>query len=133
MNERVHYSGHPPLTINIIKKEYKYFFKLEQRSMIDHDSKIWKLPVFIKICRLIPAKEYEIFFEELNLHYTEIEKGNSFIVLNNLIKSDLLKTIHMTHSGSVKTFNPLYHLIQFSKVILRVTSYTSKAPTSLRL
>ena len=48
------------------------------------------------------------------------------------IKSHLLPTIHITQSWSVKTFNYLYHLIQFSKVILLVTSYTNNAPTALR-
>ena len=91
MNEWVNFSGHPLLTINIIKKENKYFFKLEQKSMIENDNTIWKLPVFIKsknfeICRLISTKDYEISFEELNLDYNDIENGNNFIVFNNDLK-----------------------------------------------
>ena len=91
MNEWVNFSGHPLLTIDIIKKEEKYFFKLEQNSMLKNDNTIWKLPVFIKsknfeICRLITSKNYEISFEELNLDYNEIEKGENFVVFNSDLK-----------------------------------------------
>ena len=91
MNEWVNFSGHPLLSIHIIKKENKYFFKLEQSSMLNNDDTVWKLPVFIKskhfeICRLISTKDYEISFEELNLDYNEIEKGNNFVVFNNDLK-----------------------------------------------
>ena len=89
MNEWVNFSGHPLLSIDIIKKENnKYYFKLIQNSMTKNDNNIWKIPVFIKsknfeICRLISTKEYEISFEELNLKYDEIEKGENFILFNN--------------------------------------------------
>ena len=91
MNEWVNFSGHPLLTIDIIKKNEKYFFKLEQNSMKENDNTIWKLPVFIKskhfeICRLITTKEYEISFEELNLNYDDIEQGKNFVVFNNDLK-----------------------------------------------
>ena len=91
MNEWVNFAGHPLLTVDIIKKEEKYYFKLEQNSMLENDNTIWKLPVFIKsknfeICRLIPSKDYEISFEELNLDYNEIEEGNNFVVFNNDLK-----------------------------------------------
>ena len=91
MNEWVNFSGHPLLTIDIIKKEEKYFFKLEQNSMLKDDNTIWKLPVFIKsknfeICRLITTKNYEISFEELNLDYNEIEKEENFVVFNSDLK-----------------------------------------------
>ena len=91
MNEWVNFSGHPLLTVDIIKKEEKYFFKLEQNSMLKNDNTIWKLPVFIKsknfeICRLITTKNYEISFEELNLDYNEIEKGENFVVFNSELK-----------------------------------------------
>jgi tricorn protease interacting factor F2/3 len=91
MNEWVNFSGHPLLTIDIIKKEDKYFFKLEQNSMLKDDNTIWKLPVFIKsknfeICRLITTKNYEISFEELNLDYNEIEKEENFVVFNSDLK-----------------------------------------------
>ena len=91
MNEWVNISGHPLLTIDIIKKDEKYFFKLEQTSMLQDDNTLWKLPVFIKsknfeICRLISTKEYEISFEELNLNYNDIEQGKNFVVFNNNLK-----------------------------------------------
>ena len=91
MNEWVNFSGHPLLTIDIIKKEEKYFFSLEQNSMLPNDNTIWKLPVFIKsknfeICPLISTKTHEISFEELNLDYTEIEKGENFVVFNSDLK-----------------------------------------------
>ena len=91
MNEWINFSGHPLLTIDIIKKEENYFFKLEQKSMLKDDNTLWKLPVFIKsknfeICRLISTKEYEISFEELNLDYNEIEQGKNFVVFNNTLK-----------------------------------------------
>ena len=91
MNEWVNISGHPLLTIDIIKKDEKYFFKLEQTSMLKDDNTLWKLPVFIKsknfeICRLISTKEYEISFEELNLNYNEIEQGKNFVVFNSNLK-----------------------------------------------
>ena len=90
MNEWVNISGHPLLKIDIIKKEEKYFFKLEQISVLKNDT-LWKLPVFIKsknfeICRLISSKEYEISFEELNLNYEEIEQGKNFVVFNSDLK-----------------------------------------------
>ena len=91
MNEWVNFAGHPLLSIDIIKKGEKYFFKLEQNSMLENDNTIWKLPVFIKsknfeICRLISTKDYEISFEELNLDYNEIEQGKNFVVFNNDLK-----------------------------------------------
>jgi hypothetical protein len=91
MNEWVNFSGHPLLTIDIIQKENKYFFKLEQKSMLSNDNTLWKLPVFIKsknfeICRLINTNEYEISFEELNLKYDELEKGENFVVFNSDLK-----------------------------------------------
>ena len=91
MNEWVNFAGHPLLTVDIVKKEEKYFFKLEQNSMIQNDNTLWKLPVFIKsknfeICRLITTKDYEISFEELNLDYNEIEKGENFVTFNNDLK-----------------------------------------------
>ena len=59
--------------------------------MLKNDNTIWKLPVFIKsknfeICRLITSKNYEISFEELNLDYNEIEKGENFVVFNSDLK-----------------------------------------------
>ena len=91
MNEWVNFSGHPLLTIDIIQKENKYYFKLEQKSMLSNDNTLWKLPVFIKsknfeICRLINTNEYEISFEELNLKYDELEKGENFVVFNSDLK-----------------------------------------------
>ena len=91
MNEWVNFSGHPLLSVDIIKKDENYFFKLEQNSIIKDDNTIWKLPVFIKsknfqICRLIKTKEYEISFEELNLNYQDIEKGENFVVFNDDLK-----------------------------------------------
>ena len=91
MNEWVNFSGHPLLTIDIIQKENKYYFKLEQKSMLSDDNTLWKLPVFIKsknfeICRLINTNEYEISFEELNLKYDELEKGENFVVFNSDLK-----------------------------------------------
>ena len=91
MNEWVNFSGHPLLTIDIIQKENKYHFKLEQKSMLSNDNTLWKLPVFIKsknfeICRLINTNEYEISFEELNLKYDELEKGENFVVFNSDLK-----------------------------------------------
>ena len=91
MNEWVNISGHPLLTIDIIKKDEMYFFKLEQTSMLKDDNTLWKLPVFIKsknfeICRLISTKEYEISLEELNLNYNEIEQGKNFVVFNSNLK-----------------------------------------------
>ena len=91
MNEWVNFAGHPLLRVDIIKKGEKYFFKLEQNSMLENDNTIWKLPVFIKsknfeICRLISTKDYEISFEELNLDYNEIEQGKNFVVFNNDLK-----------------------------------------------
>jgi hypothetical protein len=91
MNEWVNFSGHPLLIIDIIQKENKYYFKLEQKSMLSNDNTLWKLPVFIKsknfeICRLINTNEYEISFEELNLKYDELEKGENFVVFNSDLK-----------------------------------------------
>ena len=91
MNEWVNFSGHPLLTIDIFQKENKYYFKLEQKSMLSNDNTLWKLPVFIKsknfeICRLINTNEYEISFEELNLKYDELEKGENFVVFNSDLK-----------------------------------------------
>ena len=91
MNEWVNFSGHPLLTIDIIQKENKYYFKLVQKSMLSNDNTLWKLPVFIKsknfeICRLINTNEYEISFEELNLKYDELEKGENFVVFNSDLK-----------------------------------------------
>ena len=91
MNEWINFSGHPILNIDIISKENKYYFKLKQKSMLENDKTIWKLPVFIKsknfeICRLISTEDYEISFEELALNYEEIEKGDNFVVFNNNLK-----------------------------------------------
>ena len=91
MNEWVNFSGHPLLSIDIFQKEDKYYFKLEQKSMLKNDNTLWKLPVFIKsknfeICRLITTKEYEISFEELNLNYEDIENGENFVVFNSDLK-----------------------------------------------
>ena len=91
MNEWINFSGHPLLSIDIISKNEKYFFKLNQKSMLENDETIWKLPVFIKskhfeICRLVNSRDYEISFEELNLKYDEIEKGENFVVFNNDLK-----------------------------------------------
>ena len=91
MNEWVNFSGHPLLCIIIEKKNEKYFFKLIQKSVLPDDNTIWKLPVFIKsknfeICRLITTQEYEISFEELNLDYNSIEKGENFVVFNSDLK-----------------------------------------------
>ena len=87
MNEWINFSGHPILSIDIISKNNKYFFKLHQKSMIKDDKTIWKLPVFIKskkfeICRLVSTEDYEISFEELALNYDEILKGENFVVFN---------------------------------------------------
>ena len=90
MKEWVNFSGHPILSIDIISKDNKYYFKLQQKSLLD-DETIWKLPVFVKsknfkICRLVSTKEYEISFEELCLNYEEIEKGENFVVFNSDLK-----------------------------------------------
>jgi hypothetical protein len=91
MNEWINFSGHPLLSIDIISKNNKYFFKLSQKSMLEDNETIWKIPVFMKskhfeICRLVETRDYEISFEELNLNYDEIFKGNNFVVFNNDLK-----------------------------------------------
>ena len=91
MNEWINFAGHPILSIDIVCKDNKYFFKLNQKSMLKDDKTIWKLPVFIKskhfeICRLINTENYEISFEELALNYEEIVKGENFVVFNNNLK-----------------------------------------------
>ena len=91
MNEWINFSGHPLLSVDIISKNGKYFFKLNQKSMLDNDETIWRLPVFIKskhfqICRLITTRDYELSFEELALNYDEIEKGENFVVFNSDLK-----------------------------------------------
>ena len=91
MNEWINFAGHPILSIDIVCKDNKYFFKLNQKSMLKDDKTIWKLPVFIKskhfeICRLINTENYEISFEELALNYDEILKGENFVVFNNNLK-----------------------------------------------
>ena len=91
MNEWINFSGHPILHVDIISKEGKYYFKLKQKSMLEGDKTIWKLPVFIKsknfeICRLVPTEDYEISFEELALNYDEIAKGENYVVFNNNLK-----------------------------------------------
>ena len=91
MNEWINFSGHPILSIDIISKDNKYFFKLNQKSMLKDDKTIWKLPVFIKsknfeICRLVNTEDYEISFEELALNYDDIVKGENFVVFNNDLK-----------------------------------------------
>ena len=91
MKEWVNFEGHPILTIDIISKDKQYFLKLNQKSMLEDDETIWKLPVFVKsknfeICRLVSTRDYEISFEELSLNYEEIEKGDNFIVFNSDLK-----------------------------------------------
>ena len=91
MNEWINFSGHPLLSIDIISKNEKYFFKLNQKSMLENDETIWKLPVFIKskhfeICRLVSTKDYEISFDELSLKYDDIKNGENFVVFNNDLK-----------------------------------------------
>ena len=91
MNEWINFSGHPLLSIDIISKDNKYYFKLNQKSLLPDDETIWRLPVFIKsknfeICRLVNTRDYEISFEELSLNYDEIVKGDNFIVFNNDLK-----------------------------------------------
>jgi hypothetical protein len=91
MNEWINFSGHPLLSIDIISRNNKYFFKLNQKSTLEDDETIWKIPVFIKskhfeICRLVETRDYEISFEELNLNYDEIVKGENFVVFNNDLK-----------------------------------------------
>jgi len=91
MNEWINFYCHPLLSIDIISKDGKYFFKLNQKSMLANDETIWKLPVFIKskhfeICRLVPTRDYEISFEELNLNYDEILNQKNFVVFNNDLK-----------------------------------------------
>ena len=91
MNEWVNFSGHPILSIDIISKEDKYYFKLNQKSTVQDDKTIWKLPVFMKskhfeICRLIQTEDYEISFEELNLNYSDIKNGDNFVVFNSDLK-----------------------------------------------
>ena len=90
MKEWVNFSGHPLLSIDIVSKDKKYFFKLNQKSMLN-DETIWKLPVFIKsknfeICRLISTKSDEISFDELSLSYEEIERGDNYVVFNSDLK-----------------------------------------------
>ena len=91
MNEWINFAGHPILSIDIVCKDNKYFFKLKRKCMLTDDKTIWKLPVFIKsknfeICRLINTENYEISFEELALNYDEIVKGENFVVFNNNLK-----------------------------------------------
>jgi aminopeptidase N len=67
MNEWINFSGHPLLNIDIISKNNKYFFKLSQKSMLEDNETIWKIPVFMKskhfeICRLVETRDYEISF-----------------------------------------------------------------------
>ena len=91
MNEWINFYGHPLLSVDIISKDGKYFFKLNQKSMLPNDETIWKLPVFIKskhfeICRLVTTRDYEISFEELSLNYDEILNQENFVVFNNDLK-----------------------------------------------
>jgi hypothetical protein len=92
MNEWINFSGHPLLSVDIISRNEKYFIKLSQKSMLENDETIWKLPVFIKskhfeICRLVPTRDYEISFEELALNYDDIVKGENFLVFNSDLKA----------------------------------------------
>ena len=118
MDEWINFSGHPLLSINIISKNNKYYFKLSQKSMLE-DETIWKIPVFMKskhfeICRLVESKEYEISFEELNLNYDDIIKGDNFVVFNNDLKGfyrvkydnePLLNSILINYKKSIKNSN----------------------------
>ena len=92
MNEWIHFSGHPLLSVDIVCRDEKYYIKLNQKSMLNNDETIWKLPVFIKskhfeICRLVSTRDYEISFEELALNYDDIVKGENFIVFNSDLKA----------------------------------------------
>ena len=119
MNEWINFSGHPLLSIDIISKNNKYYFKLSQKSMLEDNETIWKIPVFMKskhfeICRLVETRDYEISFEELNLNYDEIVKGNNFVVFNNDLKGFyrvkynneyLLNSILINYKKSIKNLN----------------------------
>ena len=47
MNEWINFAGHPILSIDIVCKDNKYFFKLKRKCMLTDDKTIWKLSVFI--------------------------------------------------------------------------------------
>ena len=119
MNEWINFSGHPLLSIDIISKNNKFFFKLSQKSLLEDNETIWKIPIFIKskhfeICRLVETRDYEISFEELNLSYDEIVKGDNFIIFNNDLKGFyrvkydkeyLLNSILINYKKSIKKSN----------------------------
>ena len=127
MNEWINFSGHPLLTVDIMCRGEKYFIKLNQKSMLENDNTIWKLPVFIKskhfeICRLVSTRDYEISFEELALNFDDIVKGKNFIVFNNDLKAFyrvkynneiLLNSILKNYQ--VNTNNPNIHKIIIEK------------------